>query len=180
MISQDVIHSFFLPVFRIKQDVLPNRYTTQWFRATRPGTYHLFCAEYCGTDHSGMIGRVVVMKPPDYEDWLARGDVQEPLVTAGARLFRELGCSGCHSPNAQIRAPLLEGVFGKPVPLESGEVIVADMRYIRDSILLPQSQITAGYEDVMPTFEGRLSEEQLFQLIAYIKSLADKAPMTPD
>ncbi|MBX7158553.1 MAG: cytochrome c oxidase subunit II [Verrucomicrobiae bacterium] len=174
MTSQDVIHSFFLPVFRIKQDVLPGRYTTEWFQATKVGSYHLFCAEYCGTMHSHMIGRVHVMEPKDYEDWLREGEPTEPLVQSGQKLFQELGCSGCHSMQSQFHAPLLEGIFGRPVPLEEGRMVMADEKYIRDSILLPQLQIAAGYPNIMPSFEGRLSEEEIFQLVAYIKNLSPK------
>jgi len=169
--SEDVIHSFFLPAFRIKQDVVPGRYTTEWFRATKAGTYHLFCAEYCGTSHSRMIGQIVVMPPAEYEKWLAAGRPQSTLVQGGERLFRELGCSGCHMGSTQIRAPRLEGLYGKPVPLQGGQIIRADEKYIRDSILLPNSQVTAGYEPLMPTYAGHVSEEELLQLISYIKSL---------
>jgi len=174
MASQDVIHSFFLPAFRIKQDVLPGRYREQWFRATKTGTYHLFCAEYCGTAHSRMIGHVIVMEPDDYQKWLAAGRPTETLAREGERLFRELGCSGCHEGNGPIRAPRLEGLYGKPVPLQGGQIVRADDKYIRDSILLPNLQISAGYEPLMPTFQGHVSEEQLFELIAYIKSLGPK------
>src|SRR5438874_316405 len=143
MTSQDVIHSFFIPAFRVKQDVVPGRYTTEWFKPTKLGEYHLFCAEFCGTMHSRMIGRVVVMEPNEYEKWLTVGDVGDPVVVAGRRLFTQLGCSGCHENSTTIRAPRLEGIFGKPVPLASGEVVVADERYIRDSVLMPQAQIAA-------------------------------------
>jgi cytochrome c oxidase subunit 2 len=173
MISEDVIHSFYIPAFRIKQDVLPGRYTSLWFRPTRVGTFHLFCAEYCGMRHAGMIGSVVVMDPAEYERWLEGETAAEgSLAEQGGRLFRRLGCSGCHSANATVRAPLLDGVYGRPVPLQSGEVVMADPRYIRDSILLPKSQVAAGYEPVMPTFEW-LTESDLLQLIAYIKSLGE-------
>jgi len=174
--SEDVIHSFYLPAFRIKQDVVPGRYRTEWFQATKTGTFPLYCAEYCGTFHSGMIGRVFVMSPTAYEQWLERGQPGDSLAQSGERLFRELGCSGCHMGNSTIRAPRLEGLFGKPVPLQNGTIVRADEKYIRDSILLPQLQITAGYEPLMPTFQGRLSEDQLFQIIAYIKSLGAKTP----
>jgi len=171
MASEDVIHSFFLPAFRIKQDVLPGRYRSQWFHATRPGTYHLFCAEYCGTSHSRMIGSIVVMPPAEYANWLAAGKPANTLAQEGERLFRELGCSGCHMGSTQIRAPRLEGLYGKPVALQGGQFVRADEKYIRDSILLPNSQITAGYEPLMPTFAGHVTEEELLQLIAYIKTL---------
>ena len=178
--SQDVIHSFFIPAFRIKQDVVPGRYTTEWFKATRLGTYHLFCAEYCGKDHSRMGGWVYVMTPEDYAAWLMRGAPAEPTVESGARLFRELGCSGCHMGSGVVRAPPLEGLFGRPTPLMSRDVVLADEKYIHDSILYPNRDITAGYEPVMPSYEGRVTEEELFQLVAYIKSLANvKPPAAP-
>lgn len=180
MTSQDVIHSFFLPEFRIKQDVVPGRYTTEWFQPRELGTFHLFCSEYCGTQHSGMVGKLIVMKPADYERWLVSGQPGSTLVQEGERLFREVGCSGCHSGNSIVRAPPLEGLFGKPVPLNSGEVVTADEGYIRDSILFPAKQITGGYTNDMPSFQGRLSEEQLFQLLSYIKSLGSQNPqLTP-
>lgn len=176
MASQDVIHSFFLPDCRVKQDVVPGRYAMEWFKPTKVGTSHLFCAEYCGNDHSRMIGHLVVMTPEDYQKWLTTGDFQEPVIQTGARLFRELGCSGCHMGSNIVRAPRLEGLFGKPVPLQDRRVVVADEQYIRDSILLPQKDIAAGYEPVMPSFAGHVSEEELLQLISYIKSLANKQP----
>ncbi len=174
--SEDVIHSFYIPAFRIKQDVVPGRYLSQWCRATKPGKYRLFCAEFCGTEHSKMTGWVHVMEPAEYQKWLVQGGPPEPLAAVGERLYRETGCSGCHSGSSIVRAPPLEGLYGRPVPLESGEVVIADDKYIRDSILLPQLQITAGYEPVMPTFQSVLSEEQVLQLVVYIKSLADKRP----
>jgi cytochrome c oxidase subunit II len=174
MTSQDVIHSFFIPAFRVKQDAVPGRYTGESFRPTKVGEYHLFCAEYCGTKHSGMIGRVVVMEPADYENWLTSGETAESVAFAGERLFREYGCSGCHSVNSQFRAPLLEGIYGKPVPLSTGQIVNADDRYLRDSILLPAKQISAGYENIMPSYAGRLSEEEIMQIIAYLKSIADQ------
>jgi cytochrome c oxidase subunit 2 len=172
--SQDVIHSFFIPAFRIKMDAVPGRYTSIWFEASQTGTFHLFCAEYCGTAHAGMGGQVVVMKAAEYEQWLRTGAPEESLVAAGGRLFQQLGCSGCHSQNSIARAPLLNGVYGKPVPLQSGQVVVADERYIRDSILLPQKDVVAGYAPVMPPFQGRVSEEELLQIIAYIRFLGDE------
>ena len=175
--SQDVIHSFFLPAFRIKQDVVPGRFTTLWFEATEVGVFHLFCAEYCGNDHSQMRGRIVVMKPEDYERWLTSGEPEPSLIHRGATLFRNLGCSGCHSPNSVVRAPPLEGLYQRPVPLASGEVIQADEAYLRDSILLPQRDIAAGYEPLMPSYEGQIDEEHLFELIAYLKSLGNGTPM---
>jgi cytochrome c oxidase subunit II len=174
--SQDVIHSFYIPAFRIKMDAVPGRYTSTWFEASKTGTFHLFCAEYCGTAHAGMGGRVVVMKPAEYEQWLRTGAPEESLVAAGGRLFQQLGCSGCHSQNSIARAPLLDGVYGKPVPLQSGQVVLADESYIRDSILLPQKDVVAGYAPVMPPFQGRISEEELMQIIAYIRFLGEEGP----
>jgi cytochrome c oxidase subunit 2 len=171
MASQDVIHSFFLPAFRIKQDVVPGRYTTEWFKANRLGTYHLFCSEFCGTSHSMMTGQIVVMEPAAYEAWLIRGQPGSTLAQAGEKLFREVGCSGCHIGNSVIRAPPLEGLFGKPVPLNNGQVVIADEAYLRDSILFPAKEIVGGYTNAMPSFQGRLNEEELLLLIAYMKSL---------
>jgi cytochrome c oxidase subunit II len=175
MTSQDVIHSFFVPAFRIKQDVLPGRYTTAWFRATKPGTYHLFCAEYCGTQHSGMIGSVVVMEPAQYEAWMSAGP-SGPLSATGEKIFAELGCVTCHRSDAQGRGPNLQGLFGKPVQLEDGRVVTADENYVRESILDPGTKIANGYKPVMPTFQGLLNEEQLNALVAYVKSLSTVKP----
>jgi len=175
--SEDVIHSFFIPAFRVKQDVVPGRFVTEWFRPTRVGQYHLFCSQYCGTDHSRMTGTVYVMTPAEYQDWLARGSLGNTLAQSGGRLFRTLGCSGCHEGNGPVRAPRLEGLYGKLVPLQGKQIVRADDKYLRDSILLPASQITAGYEPLMPTFQGHITEEELFQLIAYIKSLANQSPV---
>ena len=172
MTSQDVIHSFYVPAFRIKQDVLPGRYTTAWFRATQPGTYHLFCAEYCGTQHSGMIGQVVVMEPAQYEAWLGGTTSGAPLAVTGQRLFAELGCSTCHRSDTQGRGPDLQGVFGKLVLLEDGRTVTADENYIRESILTPGAKIVSGFKPIMPTFQGMVSDEQLNALVAYIKSLS--------
>jgi cytochrome c oxidase subunit II len=174
MASQDVIHSFFVPAFRVKHDVVPGRFQDLWFRPTKTGVFQLLCAEFCGTDHSRMTGRIVVLEPAEYEGWLARQDVSGTLADEGGNLFRELGCSGCHMAGSTVRAPPLEGLYGKPVPLQDGTVTLADERYIRDSILLPRSQITAGYQPLMPSFAGKINEEDLIRLVAYIKSLADQ------
>ena len=173
MTSQDVIHSFYIPAFRIKNDVLPGRYTTVWFEATKAGEYHLFCAEYCGNQHSGMGGRVVVMEPAQYEEWLSGGPAGESLAVAGEKLFRRLGCTNCHSPDsrARSRGPVLAGIFGKPVALESGRIATADEAYIRESILNPRAKVVAGYAPEMPTFQGQITEEGLLEIIAYLKSL---------
>lgn len=178
MATEDVIHSFFLPAFRIKQDLVPGRYTTEWFRANTIGNFPIFCAEYCGTDHSLMVGRVIVMTPQDYEKWLTEHQPDQPLAGEGEHVFHELGCSGCHEGSGVVRAPPLEGLYGKPVPLNSGKVVTADDQYIHDSILYPKLQVAAGYKDIMPSFEGKVSEEQIFELIAYIKSLQNKTPET--
>ncbi len=172
MTSQDVIHSFYVPAFRLKQDVLPGRYTTMWFRATRPGTYHLFCAQYCGTQHSGMIGDVVVMEPAEYQTWLSVGVPAGSLAQTGQALFQQLGCSTCHRFDVQGRGPNLTGVFGKPVSLEDGRTVVADENYVRESILVPAAKVVSGFKPVMPSFQGQVSEEQLDALIAYVKSLS--------
>jgi cytochrome c oxidase subunit 2 len=171
MASEDVIHSFYLPAFRIKQDVVPGRYTTEWFNATKPGVYHLFCAEFCGKDHSRMGGRVIVMEPEAYQWWLRHGQPDTTLAQTGAKLYRQLGCSGCHDSPSTVKAPPLDDLYLRPVPLQNGKVIKADERYIHDSILLPHSEIAAGYEPIMPSFKGQVSEEQIFALIAYIKTL---------
>ena len=169
--SEDVIHSFFIPALRIKHDVVPGRYETMWFRADRVGRYHLFCAEYCGTDHSRMGGWLTVMNPRDYSKWLRDEGGEQTLAAQGQQLFRRYGCSGCHEPGGTVRAPHLEGVFGSPVPLSDGNVVVADERYVRDSILNPKAQVAAGYQPVMPTFAGQVSEDDLAKLVAYIQSI---------
>jgi cytochrome c oxidase subunit 2 len=169
--SEDVIHDWFVPAFRIKADVIPGRYVNIWFRATKPGRYHLFCAEYCGTKHSGMTGEVVVMKPRDYQTWLGGGETQGSLASAGERLFADLACNTCHRPDSQGRGPVLDGLIGRTVMLQSGETIVADEAYVRESILNPSTKITAGYQPIMPTFQGLVTEEQVLLIIEYIKSL---------
>jgi cytochrome c oxidase subunit II len=171
MTSQDVIHSFFIPAFRLKQDVLPGRYTTLWFKATRPGTYHLFCAEYCGTMHSGMGGDIIVMEPQEYAQWMA-GGASAPLQETGKQLFSSLGCSTCHRSDVQGRGPNLAGIYNKPVLLEDGRTVVADENYVRESILDPTAKIVSGFKPVMPTFQGIVSDEQLNALVAYVKSLS--------
>ncbi len=178
MTSEDVIHDVFVPAFRVKADVLPGRYTTIWFQATRPGRYHLFCAEYCGTRHSGMIGEVVVMEAADYQAWLAGGAGGGSLASAGEKLFQDLACVTCHRADAQGRGPVLVGLFGKTVQLQSGETAVADEAYIRESILNPAAKVVAGYQPIMPTFQGLVSEEGLLQLIEYVKTLKSQ-PQSP-
>jgi cytochrome c oxidase subunit 2 len=179
MTSQDVIHSFFVPAFRLKQDVVPGRYTTLWFRATKAGTYHLFCSQYCGTQHSGMVGWVTVMEPRDYEAWMSGGAANQPLAVTGEKLFTELGCVTCHRSDTQGRGPNLVGVFGKPVLLEDGRTVTADENYVRESILEPAAKIVKGFKPVMPTFQGQVSDEQLNALVEYVKSLAASQPGRP-
>src|SRR5580698_4725665 len=172
MTSQDVIHSFYVPAFRIKQDVLPGRYTTAWFHPIKAGTYHLFCAEYCGSQHSGMIGQVVVMEPAQYQAWLSGGGAAGSMASNGQNIFLQLGCSTCHRSDTQGRGPNLIGLFGKPVQLEDGRVVTADENYIRESILTPGAKIVSGFKPIMPVFQGLVGEEQLNALVAYIKSLS--------
>jgi cytochrome c oxidase subunit 2 len=172
MTSQDVIHSFYVPAFRVKMDVIPGRYTTMWFRPTRAGTYHLFCAQYCGTMHSGMIGQVVVMEPADYQGWMSGGAVAGSLAQNGQALFQQLGCSTCHRFDVQGRGPNLIGMFGKPVQLEDGRSVIADEDYVRESILNSQAKVVSGFKPIMPIFQGQISEEQLNALVAYVKSLS--------
>jgi cytochrome c oxidase subunit 2 len=174
MTSEDVIHSFFVPDFRVKQDVVPGRYSTLWFEPTKPGKYHLFCAEYCGTKHSGMIGWVYVMEPQDYQDWLSGGAPQGSLADAGHKLFDDLACSNCHKMDGSGRCPMLVNVFGHKVQLTGGGTVTADEAYIRESILQPTAKVVAGYQPVMPTFQGLVTEEGILQLIEYIKSLSPK------
>jgi cytochrome c oxidase subunit II len=190
MTSEDVIHSFYIPAFRIKQDVLPGRYTTQWFEATSAGEYHLFCAEYCGTKHSQMIGSIRVMEPGAFATWLSGGAAGSP-AEEGAKLFQSLACITCHRADAQGRGPRLEGLFGRTVRLAGGQTVVADADYIRESILTPSAKVVEGYQPIMPTFQGLVSEEGILQLLAYIQSLpppgaeavkegaATPAPRTP-
>src|SRR5581483_1091982 len=179
MISQDVIHSFYVPAFRIKQDVLPNRYVTSWFRPTKTGRYHLFCAEYCGTLHSGMIGEVVVMEPAEYQGWLAGGAAEGTLASVGQKLFQQLGCATCHRFDTQGRGPNLVGLYGKPVLLDNGQTVSADDNYIRESILNPGAKVTSGFRPIMPTFQGMVDEEQLLALVSYIKSLSTPEQVQP-
>lgn len=171
MTSEDVIHDFFVPAFRVKADVLPGRYTQLWFQSTKPGRYQLFCAEYCGTRHSGMTGQVVVMEPTAYQVWLSGGTAEGSLASAGGKLFQDLACNTCHRPDAQGRGPVLQGLFGKSQTLLSGEAIVVDEAYVRESILQPSAKITAGFQPIMPAFQGLVTEEQLLELIEYVKSL---------
>jgi cytochrome c oxidase subunit 2 len=170
--SQDVIHSFFVPAFRVKQDAVPGRTTHVWFTATEPGHYHLFCAEYCGTQHSEMGGWVDALPPEQYAAWLSDQGEGETLAATGEKLFRALGCSGCHGNSSKVRAPPLENVYGRPVALANDATVIADERYLRDSILQPKKEVAAGYEPVMPSFDGLVDEAELQMLLAYLKSLS--------
>lgn len=215
MTSQDVIHSFYVPAFRVKHDVLPDRYTNVWFEATKTGRFHLFCTEYCGTDHSDMTGYVQVMQPADYQEWLEQGatggsqtepgsgryertptgpledpsldredrmatppDADAEMLAAGRQLFQALQCQVCHRVDSTAlrpsTGPPLEGLYGRTVTLQNGREVVADEQYLRESILYPQNALVQGYPAIMPTFQGQISEDDLVQLIAYLKSLSDE------
>lgn len=174
--SEDVIHSFFIPAFRIHMDVLPLRFTSVWFQASKPGTYHLFCSQYCGTGHSSMIGTVVAMEPADYRRWL-QSSAEGSLALQGRKAFLKYRCISCHSADASARAPVLEGLYNQQVPLRDGRVVIADENYIRESILNPAAKIVAGYDAIMPTFQGVISPEDLVAVIEYIRTL--KPNQTP-
>ena len=172
MTTEDVIHDVYIPAFRTKADVVPGRYTTLWFEATKPGKYHLYCAEYCGLNHSGMGGYVYVMEPRDFDNWLSGNANNMTPVQAGRDLFEnKLGCASCHQNTSQGRGPTLNGVFGSQVKLTGGQTVEGNEEYIRNSILNPGGQIVEGYQPIMPTFKGQVTEEQLVSLVAYIKSL---------
>ena len=179
MTSEDVIHDLFVPAFRVKADVVPGRYTNLWFQPTRPGRYHLFCAEYCGTKHSGMTGEVIVMEPDAYEAWLSGGQREGSLASAGGRLFSDLACNTCHRPDTQGRGPNLQDVFGKTQVLQDGSTVVADEAYIRESILNPRAKVVAGFQPIMPTFQGQVNEEGVLELVEYVKSLTKSSPDIP-
>jgi cytochrome c oxidase subunit 2 len=170
--SEDVIHDFFVPAFRVKMDVVPGHYNTMWFRPTKPGRYHFFCSQYCGTNHALMGGWVTVMQPSEYAAWLSGSSGAEgnPIV-AGEKLFSDRACATCHSADGTGRAPSLNGVYGAKVLLADGSTITADDSYIRESILQPNAKIVAGYQPLMPTFQGQLTEEQILALMAYVRSL---------
>jgi cytochrome c oxidase subunit 2 len=173
MATEDVVHDVFVPAFRIKADVVPGKYTAEWFEATRPGRYHFFCAEYCGMNHSGMGGWVVVMEPTEFENWLSGNANQMSPAAAGQQMFESLGCASCHGANAEGgRGPALLGLFGSNVVLSNGPTLKADEAYLRESILNPQAKIVTGFGPIMPSFQGQVNEEQLLQLVAYVKSLS--------
>ena len=171
MISQDVFHSFSIPDFRVKREVIPGRYTTVWFNATDPGTYHLFCTQYCGTQHSGMIGEVTAMTPADYEKWAQQSTSGMSLAQNGERLFASMGCNACHSGTAAARGPNLAGVYGSKLTLTNGSEVLVNEAYLRDSILNPSQHVTAGFAPIMPTYQGQISEDGLIDLVEYIKTL---------
>lgn len=180
MTSEDVIHSFYIPAFRVKRDVVPGRYTTMWFEPTKPGVYHLFCTEYCGTEHSLMVGKVHVLTAAEYHDWLSgSGSDQKPMAQSGEELYSSLGCKACHNAGAASLGPNPRGLFGSRRPLQGGGSVIADEAYIRESILQPAAKLVKGYAPVMPTFQGRVSEEELNTLVAYLKSLRKTPEVTP-
>jgi cytochrome c oxidase subunit 2 len=182
MTTEDVIHDFFVPAFRLKTDVVPGKYTTQWFEATKPGTYRLFCAEYCGMNHSGMIGQVVVMEPREFDNWLSGNAGNTTPAVAGQQLYQSLGCVSCHGANGEGgRGPTLAGLFGRQILLANQQTTRADEVYIRESIINPQAKLVEGFGPIMPTFQGQVTEDQIMQLLAYIKSLqvVNLQPTTP-
>ena len=174
MASEDVIHSFFIPAFRLKHDVIPGTYETIWFKADKPGIYRLECTQYCGLQHATMQGQVVVMTAPDYARWLTTQGVHESMAEEGEKLFRAHGCSGCHGDNSTVHAPSLDGLYGTFVHLQDGSVRLADEAYLRDCILNPRSFTVAGYPPIMPDFSGQLDESELMKIVAYIQSLSGK------
>jgi len=169
--SEDVLHDLYIPVFRVKADAIPGRYSSIWFKATKTGDFHIFCAEYCGTRHSGMTGQIHVMEPDDYQAWLSGGGLTGSLSARGEQLFQQLACNTCHVADGSGRGPALAGVFGSQVKLEGGRTAVADESYLRESILTPQMKIVQGYGPLMPTFQGLVSEDNLMSLIEYVKTL---------
>jgi len=172
LISQDVFHSFSIPAFRVKREAIPGRYTTVWFEATQVGTYHLFCTQYCGTQHSGMVGDVTVLTPEDYKKWLAESTSGVSLAQNGERLFASLSCGACHNGQPDARGPSLADVYGSKLMLTSGQPVLVDEAYLRQAILNPSSHITQGYAPIMPTYQGQISEEGLISLVEYIKNLS--------
>jgi cytochrome c oxidase subunit 2 len=173
--SEDVIHSFFVPAFRIKQDVVPGKIVSTWFNATHEGVYHLFCTQFCGTKHEEMGGQVVVMSPEGYAQWLEQGNISGASATRGRELYTRYGCSGCHDQPSPIHAPSLENVYQRLVPVQDGRFVRADDQYLRDSILLPGKDLVAGYQPIMPSFQGVIPEGDLLELLSYLRSLS-KSP----
>jgi len=170
MISMDVFHSFSIPDFRVKREVIPGRYSTVWFQATEPGTYHLFCTQYCGTKHSGMIGEITVMTPEDYQKWTEESTSGASLAQNGERLYASLGCNQCHNGTPAARGPSLAGVYGSKLQLANGSEVLVNDAYLRDAILNPSQHITAGYNPIMPTYQGQISEDGLIDLVEFIKT----------
>lgn len=179
MTSEDAIHSFFVPAFRMKKDVLPGRYTETWFQPTKLGSFHLFCAEYCGSEHSRMTGRIIVMRQDGYSRWLAAQPQGDGLAKEGEAVFRARGCSGCHSEVSKVHAPSLKGLYGRPVQLADGRTVNADEAYVRDSMLMPRRDVAAGFEPIMPSYAGILTEGEIISLTAYIRSLSGKDGEAP-
>ncbi|HSO07899.1 MAG TPA: cytochrome c oxidase subunit II [Pelomicrobium sp.] len=179
MTSQDVIHSFYVPAFRVKQDVLPGRYTSLWFEPTREGEFALLCAEFCGTGHSRMTGRIVVLAPEDYQAWLDARPATASMAAQGAELFRAYGCSGCHGAARTVQAPHLAGLWGREEALEGGGRVTVDADYVRESILYPSRKVAAGYAPIMPSYAGQLDEEQILRLIAYVRALGQEQEEAP-
>ncbi|HJW95233.1 MAG TPA: cytochrome c oxidase subunit II [Thermoanaerobaculia bacterium] len=178
MASEDVIHSLYFPYFRTKADVLPSRYRTMWFQATKTGRFHIFCAEYCGTLHSGMIGWVEVMEPADYQKWLA-GGTEGSMASQGEQLFQKYACNTCHTNDASGRGPVLLGLFGRDVTLSDNATVKADENYVRESILNPTAKVVKGFQPIMPTFQGQVSEDDLMKLLAYVKSIGQATTTQP-
>jgi len=173
--SEDVLHSLYFPAFRTKMDAIPGRYTELWFEATTPGTYHMFCTEYCGTNHAGMIGSVTVLEPSAFQAWLQGGSQEGSLAQRGARLFESLACNSCHLDTGRGHGPSLKDIVGKTETLEDGSTVVVDDAYLRESILSSQAKIVRGFKPLMPTFQGLISEENLVALIEHVKSMSPNA-----
>ena len=171
--SEDVIHSFFVPAFRIKQDVVPGKTVRVWFEATEAGKFHIFCSQFCGTAHAAMIGEVIAQSPEDYAAWLSGAGGPGDAQDHGRRLFVRYGCAGCHAADALVRAPPLEGLYGQRVPLADGSLALADDEYLRTAIMEPAKQVVAGYPAVMPSFKGVIPESDLVEVLAYLRSLGN-------
>jgi cytochrome c oxidase subunit 2 len=171
MISQDVFHSFSIPDFRVKREVIPGRYSTVWFEATQTGTFHIFCTQYCGTQHSGMIGEVTVLTPEDYDKWTKESTSGMSLAQNGERLFASMGCNSCHSGTAAARGPNLAGVYGSKLTLTNGSQVLVNDAYLRDAILNPSQHVTAGFAPIMPTYQGQISEDGLIDLVEFVKTM---------
>lgn len=179
IVSQDVIHSLYIPALRLQEEAVPGRTTLLWFKADRVGAYNLYCSELCGADHALMAGILYVMSPSDYQAWLKQAGATMTLAAGGKQLFESYGCAGCHLPGGTVRAPSLNGIYGQVVPLQNGTTVVAGDAYIRDKILQPNKQIVAGYKQVMPSYSGAVTDADLAQLVAYVKSLGEGNQPTP-